>query len=504
MAVFESIARHLRSRRGWRGGATAVGLGALAALALPPVHLVPVLLLSLPGLLLLAGSRASARGAGWMGFWWGFGFHLFGLYWITEAILIEAAQFWWLVPLAVPALSVVMAVFVAVPAAVAWRFAPGWPRMLGFAGLFVLGEMLRGVVLTGFPWNPLGSVWAFGALFLQPAAWVGVFGLSLMTLVVFLAPLRGWRSAAGAGLGLAVWAGLGAVRLAAPEPPVQLPGVVVVQGNIPQDRKWDRAMLADHFRRYLTLTAQGLREVGQPAVVVWPETASPYLLDRDTVARQMIAAAAGGATVLAGSVRFDAQDRPRNSLVAVTGDGATAAIYDKAHLVPFGEYQPSWARVGVQLVRGDGFAPGPGPVTLHVPGLPPVGPSICYEAIFAGAVVDAADRPGWMVNVTNDAWFGNSAGPYQHLAAARLRAVEEGLPLVRAANTGISAVFDARGRTVARLGIGETGVITAPLPDSLPGTLFSRAGNFSAIAAALVMLIFAGTCTIKRRSSKIG
>lgn len=481
------IVRHLQTRRGWRAGATSLGLGALGALALPPLHFVPVLLLALPGLMVLIAARSSFRGAAWTGFWWGLGYHLVGLYWITEAILIEAGRFWWLVPVAVPSLSAVLALFVALPAGLAWRARPGWPRIAAFAGAFVLGEMARGVVLTGFPWNPLGSVWAFGALFLQPAAWVGVFGLSLMTLLMALAPLAGRRGMIAAAAGLAVWAAAGFARLWPEEEAPQAPQLVIVQGNIPQDRKWDRDALAGHFRRYLELTARAVRDAGPEAVVIWPETASPYQLDRDILARQMIAAASGGRPVLAGAVRFDAQDRPRNSLVALVGDGPAAALYDKAHLVPFGEFQPSWARVGVQLVPGDGFAPGPGPATLRIPGVPPVGPSICYEAIFPGAVVDAADRPAWMVNITNDAWFGTSAGPYQHLVAARLRAVEEGLPLARAANTGISAVFDARGRTVARLGIGQTGVIIAPLPAPLPPTLFGRTGNHGVMILSLAM-----------------
>ncbi len=493
--MFARIARHLQTRRGWRAGATSLGLGALAALALPPLHFVPVLLFALPGLMVLIAARASFRGAVWMGFWWGMGFHLVGLYWITEAILIEAGRFWWLVPIAVPALSAVLALFIALPAGLAWRARPGWPRIAGFAGAFVLGEMLRGVVLTGFPWNPLGSVWAFGALFLQPAAWVGVFGLSLMTLLLALAPLAGRRAMIGAAAALAVWAAAGAARLLPEEPQPRNP-LVIVQGNIPQDRKWDRDALAEHFRRYLTLTAQFVRELGPDAVVIWPETASPYQLDGDILVRQMIAAASGGRAVLAGAVRFDAQDRPRNSLIALVGDGPPAALYDKAHLVPFGEFQPSWARVGVQLVPGEGFAPGPGPATLRIPGVPPVGPSICYEAIFSGHVVDAADRPEWMVNITNDAWFGTSAGPYQHLAAARLRAVEEGLPLARAANTGISAVFDARGRTVARLGIGQTGVIVAPLPGPLPPTPFSRTGNWGVMILTLALAVW-GVLRIK-------
>ncbi|HEX5325272.1 MAG TPA: apolipoprotein N-acyltransferase, partial [Acetobacteraceae bacterium] len=192
--------------------------------------------------------------------------------------------------------------------------------------------------------------------------------------------------------------------------------------------------------------------------------------------RQAIEAAAGGVPVLVGSVRFDAAGRPYNTLFALEADGSIAARYDKWHLVPFGEYQPDWIPLPVQVVPGGGFARGRGPTTLHVPGLPPFGPFICYEAIFPGQIIDEADRPAWMVNITNDAWFGNSTGPRQHLAAARMRAVEEGLPLMRSANTGISAAFDAHGHELARLGIGRMGVLAVPLTAPLPPTVFSRIG----------------------------
>jgi len=180
--------------------------------------------------------------------------------------------------------------------------------------------------------------------------------------------------------------------------------------------------------------------------------------------------------VLAGSVRFDTSQRPRNSLMAILGAGPPVALYDKWHLVPFGEFQPDWFPVGIQVVPGGGFARGPGPATLHVPGLPPVGALICYEAIFPAEVVDQRDRPDWLVNVTNDAWFGNSTGPRQHLAAVRLRAVEEGLPVMRAANTGVTAGFDAFGRELGRIGMNRAGVLVLTLPGALPATLFARIG----------------------------
>jgi apolipoprotein N-acyltransferase len=483
------VLEHLRSLRGWRAGLAAAVLGALSAAALPPLHIIPVLLVTVPGLLALIGATPGPRRAAWIGFWFGFGHHLFGLYWVTEAILVEAARFWWLVPFAVPALAAVLALFIAAPVALARLAAPGWRRVLVLAGGWVLGDLARQFVLTGFPWNPWGSVWAIpgglGDIFLQPASWIGVPGLTLLTLLLAASPALGLRGVAAGLAGLAVWATLGALRLAEPGPPAAGLHVVLVQGDVEEGQKWDQARADAIFERYLALSHQGAAEAtGRPSAVVWPETASPFLLQQDAAARGMIMQAAQPATAaLVGSVTFtggalsrNSSNRPLNTLLALTGDGTIAASYSKWHLVPFGEYQPSWTPLPIQIVPGGGFASGPGPATLHVPGLPPVGPLICYEAIFPAQVVDERDRPAWMVNVTNDAWFGNSAGPRQHLAAARLRAVEEGLPLMRAANTGISAGFDARGRELGRLGLGRAGVLVLPLPGALPPTPFSRWG----------------------------
>jgi apolipoprotein N-acyltransferase len=318
---------------------------------------------------------------------------------------------------------------------------------------------------------------------------VSVHGLTLATLLVVATPALGRRAMAAAAGGLVLWMAAGAARLAlavpGPAPGLQ---VVLVQGNVPQGLKWDRQFVVETFEHYLALTRDAVARTPGPLVVVWPETASPFLLEQDPNARAAIAAAAGGAPALVGSVRFDAAGRPRNSLMALTGPGPVAALYDKWHLVPFGEYQPGWFPLPIQVVPGGGFAAGPGPATLHVRGLPPVGPLICYEAIFPGQVVRESDRPDWMVNVTNDAWFGNSSGPRQHLAAARLRAVEEGLPLLRAANTGISAGFDALGRELGRLGMDRAGVLELPLPGALPATLFARVGLCLPLGLAALVL----------------
>jgi apolipoprotein N-acyltransferase len=471
----------LIAARGFRADLIALLAGALAALALPPLHMLPVLLVAFPLLLAQIDACEHAAGALRRGWWFGFGYHLLGLYWITEAILFEAARFWWLVPLAVPAVAAVLAVFIAIPVCAAWFVKPAAARVLVLAGTWVLAELARQFVATGFPWNPLGSVWAIpgfaGDVMLQPASLVSVHGLTLITVVLACAPVLRLRGRAACLGILLVWIGFGLYRTAEPSPPDQPLRVVLVQGNVPQGQKWDPALLNAVFDRYLHLTDEGLRAAGSgPRLAVWPETASPFQLGTDAGAREAIAAASNGVPVLAGAVRFDADVRPRNALFAVTGAGSIAAVYDKWHLVPFGEYQPDWLPIGIQLVPGGGFARGPGPATLRIPGVPPVGPLICYEAIFPGQVVDEADRPEWMVNVTNDAWFGTSSGPRQHLAAARLRAVEEGLPLLRAANTGITVAFDSKGREITRLEMEQTGFRTVTLPGPLPPTVFARFG----------------------------
>ena len=472
---------------GRRALAAAFALGLLAALALPPLHLVPVLLLAIPGLLALLEGAGSWRRAAWTGFAWGWGHHLAGVYWVTHAILTDTANFWWLVPLAAPALAIPLALFVVPPVLVARALPPGWPRLLGFAGAWTLAELARGLLFTGFPWNLLGSVWTFAALPVQAASLVGTHGLSLVTVLLAGLPLlRRPRLLLGGALVLLLLAGFGWWRLPVTSPagpPVQL---VLVQGNIAQEVKWQAEQRLPIFRRYLELSATAARAAAAAPdarlVVIWPETASPFLLAQDVEARRAAAATLPpGAVLLAGTVRVEwgPDNRARelfNSLVAIDERGEVIALYDKAHLVPFGEYMPLSGLLPIRLVTGGmDFSAGPGPVTLSLPGLPDFSPLICYEVIFPAAVA-GQPRPGWLVNITNDAWFGISAGPWQHLATARLRAVEEGLPLARAAQTGISAVFDSHGRLLGRTGLGEVGTLTTPLPPALPPTLFARFG----------------------------
>ncbi len=498
--------RRVAGLTGWRADVAAAGFGALAAAALPPINAIPVLLIAVPGLLALIDGARTWRVALRRGFYFGLAHHILGLYWITEAILIESARYWWLVPLAVPALSALLAVFIAVPCAIARLATPGWRRVLLFGGLWTLADLARQFVGTGFPWNPWGSVWAvtgpIGDVLIQPAAWIGVSGLTLLTVLLAASPALGWRFCSGAAATMALWVAFGVYRLSEAVFPAPGVSVVLVQGNVAQGQKLDQATAEAIFNRYLTLTQEGVARAqakapGTAIAVVWPETASPFWLDRYEGAREAIwEVSRPAAADLVGSVRFQG-DTPYNSMFVLTGPDTVAGVYDKWHLVPFGEFAPSWVPFAVQLVPGRSFGFGSGPKTFHVAGLPPFGGLICYEAIYSAQLVDEADRPRWLVNITNDAWFGNSTGPRQHLAAARMRAVEEGLPLVRAANTGITAAFDADGRELRRLPTRTAGEMVVALPGARMPTPFSREGLATPLLLSLAACV-AGLRIIRR------
>ncbi len=489
----------------------AAALGAVASAGLPPWGAVPLLIPAFTGLVwLIDGSRqaraplAAAALAGW---WFGVGHFASGLYWVAEALLVDADSHAWLIPFAVGGLAAGLGLFPALAAAltrmvVGAGWAVGAGRVLAFAGLWTLVEWVRGWIFTGFPWHLVGTAWSGVDAMLQPAALFGIWGLSLLTVAAAAAPAcladgrRGHAVLAGSALALALaWTG-GLVRLAAAPDADTVPGVRLrlVQASIPQRLKWLPELRAQHLATHVTLSLRPpVPGAPAPTHVIWPETAVPFLLLEDEAARAAAARAVpSGGLLITGTVRADGRGQAWNSLVAIDRTAAVVATYDKAHLVPFGEYAPLRGILPLgKLIPGD-FVAGPGRVTLRLPGLPPASPLICYEAIFPSRVLAASDRPAWLLNVTNDAWFGAGAGPRQHLATARMRAVEEGVPLVRAANTGISAVVDPYGRVVARLGLGVAGVLDADLPRALGAvTPYGRLGDWwlAILGAGLVPLV---------------
>jgi apolipoprotein N-acyltransferase len=465
--------------------------GLASALALPPVHLLPVLLFSVPAFLRLIASAQSKKHLALIGWTFGFGLNLGGLYWITEPILTEVQVFWWLVPLAAPLLAFAVAFYSIIPAFAAWLVPAGIGRLLVFSGAWVLSDLLRQFAFSGFPWNLWGTVWAIpgtaGDIFLQAAAVIGVHGLTLLTVFIAGLPLFGRQGLVAAPVLLLAWGGFGVAHLRQAVHPTGVT-LALVQPDFPVPGSYDRASLMARWQILLQMSRAGI--ANGATAVVWPEGSSPWLLDTDAAARAQLAAVTGLTPILAGALRVVSNADFRNSLVVTEGPGPPRAIYDKWKLVPFGEYMPKWIPVKITPdILGSGFTPGPGPVTLTVPGLPPFGPLICYEAIFSGQIVDERHRPQFLLNVTDDSWFGNSAGPRQHFADARLRAVEEGLPLVRDANSGISAMIDGFGHVDATLPLGVAGNLVASLPGALSPTPYSRFGlRIPALLAGLFII----------------
>jgi len=508
-----ALAGRLRGLAGWRRAAAVTLLGIGATAALPPLQIVPLVFVAFTGLTWLLEAadddRRPLRRAFLAGWWFGFGHFVTNLYWLAHALLIDAAQFGWMVPFAVFGLSGFFALFTgAACAATQATRTRGMARVLVLALAWTAAEWLRGHVLTGFPWNLIGTVWNGTLPVMQVASLVGLYGLGLLTVVLAALPAtittsggRRWIGPAVAVLMVGVAALFGAWRLAGEIPSEPGPRLRLVQPNVPQSLKWDPAQREANLAKTLALSRSAGLE--SRTVVVWPETAVPFVVtdfnEQGPALRQGLATAVPpGGLLITGAPRAERDPQRRlvlwNSLHALDGSGAIVATYDKFHLVPFGEYVPlrSILNIAKVTVGTIDFSPGPGLQALPLPGLPAASPLICYEVIFPGRVVAPASRPAWLLNVTNDAWFGLSSGPYQHFAAARFRAVEEGLPLVRAANNGISAVVDSYGRIGAELGLGETGVVDAHLPPSLPPTLYARFGDLTLAALVLVMAGMAG------------
>ena len=506
---------------GWKRAVIALLAGMLSALAMAPFNAWPVLFLTFPVAVWLIDGAAAGRwrglpAAALSGFWFGLGYFVPGLYWTGYAFFVDAQTFAWLTPFAVLGLPSYLALYTALGFAAArllWTAGPS--RVLALAVCLTVSEFLRGHLLTGFPWNAFGYALSAPLALAQVASLIGLWGMTFLAVAIFASPAvlidekasgrRPWIWPASA-LALLISMGVfGAIRLSM-QPTRMVAGVKlrIMQPNLQQDVKFNYAAKTEVMQKYLTLSdrSSGPNSTGvrDATVLIWPESAFPFFLTREADAMAQIADLLPKGTVLiTGSVRAPDDARPGtrvtrayNSIYVIDHDGSVLSVYDKLHLVPFGEFLPfqSWLeRLGLsQLTKVQGgFIAGTRRNLLPVPGAPQALPLICYEVVFPGIV--AGQRPGWIINLTNDGWFGISTGPYQHLQQARLRAIEEGLPVVRAANTGISAVIDPMGRLAAQLGLGLEGVLDAGLPAAIAPTIYARVGNVP--AAILVMIAFA-------------
>lgn len=443
--------------------------GALYALAFAPFYYWPVIFASFPIFYALLVSSANCAQALWRGFFFGYGFFMAGTWWISKALLVDAEKFGWMLPFSVLGLSAVMALWFIPFAYLVYRLRARMSPLL-FAGLWVVIEYARSYGIFGFPWNLAGYVSMASLTMAQGAALVGVYGLGFALVWLGLLPtywIQGKRAGMLASIAAVVLISAACVygadrlhvRTAFTDVMLRL-----VQPNVPQEIKGTREgaeVASIALGRLTAMPAQGKA----PDVIIWPETAYPYNVRSD----MPVLVPGFKGVLLTGAVRAEGY-RPEikiwNSLVALSPGGDILATYDKHQLVPFGEFVPLRSVLPLdKITPGDlDFSRGEGVKTLDIKGIPPFSPLICYEGIFPALAADPNHYPDWLLNVTNDGWYGVSPGPYQHFDMVRMRAIEQGLPLVRVANSGISAVIDARGRIVQEIPLATQGYIDVRLP----------------------------------------
>lgn len=488
--------------------------GAFAATGFAPFHILPAAIVALACLAWLCRLARSVCFAFALGWCFGLGYFAVGLHWVAQSFFVDPERFGTLAFPAIALLTGGLAIFSGIACGVARALRTGVyvTDAFVFAAAWTGTEWLRGTLLTGLPWNLVGHVWSVTAATMQLAAVVGVYGLTFLTACGAALAVRPfsngmWRLRLAASVLIigSIWAA-GQVRLMIVRDPGST-GIVVrmVQGNVPQALKWRPEQRNTILERYVRLTGQlALRPV---SAVVWPETAIPFDLAGDRDIRQRVAnVLPAGGILFAGALRGDDAEPQNifNSIVAVTADGRPIMAYDKVHLVPFGEYVPFGSILPLRrLTYGAAdLSAGHERPAIRVGSLPVVAPMICYESIFPFHGLDG-DPPHWLLNVTNDAWFGRSAGPFQHLEIARFRAVEAGAPMIRVANTGISAMIDAFGRVRERIELEQTAILDVELPRRLPGaTIYSRLGNTPLLVA--ITLIFLAAATRKLLPGEAG
>lgn len=514
---------------GWKRIALAFLAGALASFALPPYDFFAVAFVSFPVLVWLIDGAVDNAGAGpirrllpaaMIGWWFGFGYFVFGLWWIGNALLVDAANFAWAIPLAILGLPAVLAIFYAFAVALArLLWSDGLGRILALACGFGIAEWLRSFILTGFPWNAIGYAAMPVPVLMQSSVIVGLLAMNVLAVIVFAMPaLLGGRRDLKTGLVLAIiligaHVGFGIFRLSTAHVEAKGPQIRIVQPSIAQDLKWDADARRSIFDKYLALTAEMPKDgKPKPQIIVWPETAVPYILTKTPDALKAIAdTLSDGQALLAGAIRMEepgGSEPPLyyNAIYAIDSNGEITGAADKVHLVPFGEYVPLEG-----LLRGFGISEVielPGGFTaastrqsLAVTDSFTALPLICYEAIFPGEMNYQGAPADAIVNVTNDAWYGDTPGPYQHFRQAQLRAVEQGMPLVRAANNGLSGFVDPYGRIIDALALNSVGVIDVQLPEKLqlPLSEYARTFQFWVVLFIVLAATLAYFSRLKRR-----
>ena len=500
---------------GWRRNLFAFALGVCATLTLAPFYFFPLIIPAYGGLFILVQSATSRKRGFTDGWWWGWGFYISGLYWFCIALLTEPEKFAWAIPFALFGLNAIIAIYPGIACLLFYLFTSNQQpatknRLLSIANciafslIWLIVEYARGHLFSGFPWNLAGYSFAFSDASLQLASIFGAYGLTFFAVLLGASTslirtnkifvLSVW----GIFAGLVIW---GNVRLGKAVEGEKTGAVLrLVQANILQPHKWDPKLQQQNLEEYINLTrSEGLEKVTH---VIWPETATPFVLRSDTSISYILGSILPkGANLITGTLRSEGEGKDRqyyNSVVMIDDSGHIVGNYDKHALVPFGEFMPLRYLIPkfIKLPTGDtDFSVGEGAKTLKWQGLPPVSVLVCYEAIFQELAVDNNNRPDWLLNVTNDAWFGMSTGPYQHFAMARMRSVEQGLPLVRVGNTGITAYIDEFGRVKEHMGLETKGILDVSLYRyTLNGTIYAAYSRIIALITICFSFIFLVYC----------
>ena len=502
----------MQAKAEWRFPLIAFLAGALLTATFAPLSFFPAAIVAFPLMILLIDCAKSRQQAFAFGWWTGFGLFSIGLTWIGHSFTQQDNVPAILAPFAILILAGLMAVYIAAVFWISWRlWVKGPLRVLLFAAVWMLFEFARGYLFTGFPWHLAGTMWADWLPVAQLASAVSIYGLSALTVLSFSAfSLFLYKNLSVPVISAVVsmvvvfatgtlW---GQMRLENNTTEYDLAvSLRLVQANVKQRDKWRSYLIDDHFDKHMKLSRGG-NERGRAEgvkLLIWPETAvQRESFDREAslLRWRMSRMLEFGSYAITGAPRYSVTAEGAsyyNSLFALNSRGQLYAKYDKKHLVPFGEYLPFRGllkAIGLeQLTGGVAFTPGKVVETIHLPGVPSFSPLICYEVIFPGRVVSQEDRPEWLLNITNDGWFGLTNGPYQHLGLARFRAIEEGLPLVRSASTGVSAVIDSYGRTVSSLAVDQTGILDSPLPLPLDAPAYST--GFKMMITLLLTLFVA-------------
>jgi apolipoprotein N-acyltransferase len=498
-------------------------LGVLFTLCFAPHYQLEFGFICLTGLLLVLDSVKTSKKVFLYGWLFGFVHHVSGLYWISYSMLVEPDKFAWMIPFSATAIPAILALVIGLTCWMTYKLnLKIISKMLFFAAAWALTEMVRGNLFTGFPWNLVGYTFLADESIAQAASIFGVYGLSMLAVFLFTTPylaasyLKSKNDTAlvyrlcfslcylmPTIIAMTLLHDWGSERIAENKDKFEKTSIRIVQPNIPQKEKFDPDKIGDHLFRYYNLSLQESMKADDfvPDLIIWPEVATTLNLEED---KEFLAEVADiipfSAYLILGTIRYEGwllNQKIFNSVQFVDSEGILQpTAYDKSHLVPFGEYVPLRQYLpGVEkIAKGIGdFNRGAGNKTFKLDNSEPFSPLICYEIIFPGKVVDktSPQKPQWILNLTNDAWFGNTSGPPQHLDAARMRAIEEGIPVIRSANTGISAVVDGMGRVLDRIELDKQGIIDTKLPAKLAEeTYFSKYGNLISLAfAAGIMLL---------------